>query len=100
MNLIESNIQLIRELCDKHRVRRLFVFGSVLKGTFSNKSDIDFLVDFADVDLKEYADNYFELKEKLEVLLKRPVDLLEEKGVRNPFFREEIDKEKQLIYGE
>ncbi|MEN9348350.1 MAG: hypothetical protein RLZZ77_1861 [Bacteroidota bacterium] len=100
MKLIESNIQLIRELCAKHRVRRLFVFGSVLRDTFSNKSDIDFLVDFADVDLKEYADNYFELKEKLEALLKCPVDLLEEKGIRNPFFREEIEKEKQLIYGE
>jgi predicted nucleotidyltransferase len=99
MNLVELNIEKIKILCAKHKVSKLFVFGSVLKDTFSNESDIDLVVDFEKLDLSEYADNYFDLKDQLESIFKRPVDLLEEKGIRNPFLRKQIDQEKQLIYG-
>lgn len=99
MNLITSNIEQINQLCLKHKVRKLFVFGSVLKHSFTNESDIDLVVDFEKMDLQEYADNYFDLKDQLEYVFKRPVDLLEEKGIRNPFLRQQIDFEKQLIYG-
>ncbi len=99
MNLIELNIKKIKQLCSKHKVKKLFVFGSVLKDSFNNDSDIDLVVDFEKVDLKDYADNYFDLKDKLESIFNRPVDLLEEKAIRNPFLREQIDSEKQLIYG-
>jgi len=99
MNLVELNIEKIKILCAKHKVSKLFVFGSVLKDTFSNESDIDLVVDFEKLDLSEYADNYFDLKDQLESIFKRPVDLLEEKGIRNPFFRKQIDQEKRLIYG-
>ena len=47
----------------------------------------------------EYADNYFDLKEELEAIFNRPVDLLEEKAIQNPFFKKQIDFEKVLIYG-
>jgi predicted nucleotidyltransferase len=99
MNLVELNIEKIKILCAKHKVSKLFVFGSVLKDTFSNESDIDLVVDFELLDLSEYADNYFDLKDQLESIFKRPVDLLEEKGIRNPFLRKQIDQEKRLIYG-
>jgi predicted nucleotidyltransferase len=99
MNLVELHIEKIKSLCIKHKVNKLFVFGSVLKDTFTNESDIDLVVDFDKFDLSDYADNYFDLKDQLESIFNRPVDLLEEKGIRNPFLRERIDKEKLLIYG-
>ena len=99
MNLVELNIEKIKVLCAKHKVSKLFVFGSVLKDTFTNESDIDLVVDFEKLDLYDYADNYFDLKDQLESIFNRPVDLLEEKGIRNPFLRKQIDNEKRLIYG-
>lgn len=99
MNLIERDIDKIRELCSKHRVGKLFVFGSVLTDRFKSDSDIDFIVDFQDVDLYDYADNYFDLKFSLEDLFKRDVDLLEDKAIKNPYLRQSIDSSKQLVYG-
>lgn len=99
MNIIDSNIEKIRLLCVKHKVKRLFVFGSVLTPSFKEKSDIDLIVDFDSIALETYADNYFDLKEAFEKLFHRPVDLLEEQGIRNPYFKSSIDSQKQLIYG-
>jgi uncharacterized protein len=99
MRIVDKNIDQIRALCYKHNVAKLFVFGSVMTDKFSKSSDIDFLVDFSGVDLYNYADNYFDLKASLEKLLKRKVDLLEDKAVKNPYLRESIDSSKQIIYG-
>ena len=99
MNLVEKNIVTIQALCQKHKVGHLFVFGSILTNRFNKSSDIDFIVDFQGVDLYDYADNYFDFKESLEHLLNRPVDLLEDKAVKNPYLRKSIDSSKQLIYG-
>jgi len=99
MNLIERNIDKVADLCTKHQVSRLFVFGSVLTTKFKKDSDIDFVVDFSKIDLYNYADNYFDLKFSLENLFKRNVDLLEEKAIDNPYLRQSIDATKQLIYG-
>ncbi len=98
MNLIESNIDPIRLLCSKHKVNKMYVFGSVLKESFNKDSDIDLIVDFGQIDLVDYADNYFDLKEQLESIFNRPVDLLEEKAIRNSYFKEQVDIEKQLIW--
>jgi len=99
MKIIDKNIDRIRALCYKHKVTRLFVFGSILTDKFKKSSDIDFLVDFEGVDLFDYADNYYDLKSSLESILKRQVDLLEDKAVTNPYLRQSIDSSKQLIYG-
>jgi uncharacterized protein len=99
MSILDTNMNKIHALCNKHRVARLFVFGSVLTDKFKKTSDVDFLVDFAGVDLYEYADNYFDLKYSLEKVLNREIDLLEEKAVKNPFLRQSIDSSKKLIYG-
>ncbi|MEI6347087.1 MAG: nucleotidyltransferase domain-containing protein [Bacteroidota bacterium] len=99
MNIITKNTNSISKICESHKVRTLFVFGSVLTEKFNKNSDIDFIVDFLDVDLYNYANNYFELKKALEKTLKHEVDLLEEKAVKNPYLRSSIDSTKQIIYG-
>ena len=99
MRIIEQNIEKISALCKAHNVARLFVFGSVLNDSLRKDSDIDFLVDFSSIDISQYADNYFDFKFSLEKLFKRKVDLLEDKAVKNPYFRQSIDQSKHLIYG-
>jgi predicted nucleotidyltransferase len=99
MNLINQNIELINKLCKSHKVKRLYAFGSVLTDKFNEQSDVDLIVDFSDIQLLDYADNYFDLKFSLEDALKRSVDLLEEKAIKNPYFKKAIEKNKQLIYG-
>ncbi len=99
MNIIEQKTKDIARLCKIHKVAKLFVFGSALKSTFNENSDIDLIVDFDRVSLEEYADNYFNLKSALEDIFNRPVDLLEEQAIKNPYFRKSVDQEQQLIYG-
>jgi hypothetical protein len=99
MNLIDQNINTIAKLCESHKVNHLYVFGSILTNKFSENSDIDLIVTFKEIELLRYADNYFDFKFSLEDILKRPVDLLEEKAIRNPYFKQSIDKQKKLIYG-
>ncbi len=99
MSIIDRNIEKIKALCSKHKVSRLFVFGSVLTERYNQSSDIDFVVDFSDVDIYNYADNYFDLKNSLENLLNTQIDLLEEKAINNPYLSKSIDSSKQLIYG-
>ncbi len=85
-------------LCQQHKVKTLFVFGSIITDKFRADSDIDFIVDINSNDPIEYAENYFELKFKLEDLLKRPIDLLEQKALRNKYLIQNIDSKKQMIY--
>ena len=99
MKLLELKIDDIVRLCRLHKVSKLFAFGSVLKESFNDESDIDLIVDFDQVPIEDYADNYFDLKYDLESLFNRPVDLLEEQAIRNPYFKREVEKERQLIYG-
>jgi predicted nucleotidyltransferase len=99
MSIIDQNIDKIRDLCNKHKVAHLFAFGSVITDSFKPESDVDLIVDFAGVDLMDYADNYFDLKFSLENLFNRNVDLLEDKAIKNPYLRKSIDSTKQLIYG-
>jgi|WetSurMetagenome_2_1015567.scaffolds.fasta_scaffold20890_2 uncharacterized protein len=98
MNVVERSIDQIISLCKKHKVSRLYIFGSVLTDRFSDDSDIDFLVEFTHVDVQQYFDNYMDFKEKLEALFKRPVDLVENQAIRNPIFRKVVDRDKRLVY--
>jgi predicted nucleotidyltransferase len=98
MNLIEQHKNEIIALCMSHNVSELYLFGSVLTDKFNENSDIDILVQFAGVDLYNYFDNYMDFKEKLEILLKRKIDIVENQAIRNPILRKIIDREKQLIY--
>jgi predicted nucleotidyltransferase len=99
MNEVSRKISSIQNLCLNHRVDKLYLFGSILGTNFRENSDIDFLVKFKNIELLKYADNYFDLKFSLEELFNRPVDLLEEQSIKNPYFLEELNETKQLIYG-
>lgn len=96
--IILHNEDNIRQLCMKYNVRSLFAFGSVTTEEFTNESDIDLLVSFMPMSPEDYADNYFDLADSFEALLKRPVDLVTEKSLRNPFFIESINRTKSKIY--
>ena len=98
MNLIEKNKETLNELCDKHKVQEMYLFGSILSDKFNNSSDIDMLIKFCQIDLLDYFDNYMDLKEKLEQLFNRHIDLVENQAVRNPIFRNVLEREKQLVY--
>lgn len=100
MSLIDQYTRDIQKLCEQHNVRRLYAFGSVITDRFDKDSDVDFIVDFEPLDVSQYADNYFDFKFALEDTLQRPVDLLEEKNIRNPYFRKAIENQRQLIYGQ
>lgn len=101
MKLIEVNLQRIIDLCRKHKVKSLSVFGSILTDRFNDRSDVDMLVDFEPIDHDnfDYVSNYFGLRDALELLFNRKVDLIEEKGLRNKYFIANVNLTKQIIYG-
>lgn len=98
MKLIENNIQKIIDLCKKHKVHKLFVFGSILTNRFNEKSDVDLVVDFNKSEATDYFDNYFDFKYSLEDLLGRKIDLLEEQTIKNPYLKKSVDATKILIF--
>ena len=99
MNFFVQYYPGIIALCKMYKVKRLFAFGSVLTNRFTDKSDIDLVVDFDKEKVDDYFSNFFDLKYALEKLLGRKVDLLEEQAIRNPYLKEDIDMTKKLIYG-
>ncbi len=98
MILIDSNLENINRLCEKHKVKQLYVFGSILTDKFRESSDVDLLIQFGGMNVLDYFDNYMDFKENLENLLGKKVDLIEDQAIRNPVFRKIVDREKQLIY--
>lgn len=104
MKLIELNLQRIIDLCHKHKVRTLSVFGSILTDRFNENSDVDLLVDFEDYDRDnphgfDYVTNFFDLQDSLESLLNRKVDLVVASSLENRYFINNINRNKLLIYG-
>ncbi len=98
MKIINQNINIIKALCHEYKVKAMYVFGSVATDNFNESSDVDLIVKFDEVELGDYADNYFELKYELEKLLQREVDLLEEQAIRNSHLKQQIDATKKLVY--
>ena len=98
MSIIDRHSNTIINLCVSHNVKRLYAFGSVLTENFTDESDIDLIVDFDPMEVGDYADNYFDLKFSLQDIFKRPVDLLEEKALKNPYFRQAIHQHRKVVY--
>jgi predicted nucleotidyltransferase len=98
MTKLDTYLKDIQAICSRHKVSRLYAFGSVLTERFNEDSDVDFIVDFEPFDVFQYADNYYDLKFSLEEILHRPIDLLEEKAIRNPYFQQVVNSKKQLVY--
>ncbi|MBK0382597.1 nucleotidyltransferase domain-containing protein [Pedobacter sp. SD-b] len=99
MEILEKYNLEIKKLCNQYKVKSLYAFGSVLTDNFNSKSDVDLIVDFNSMEVEEYADNYFDFKFALQDILNRSIDLLEEKAIKNPFFKQNVNQLKQLIYG-
>jgi uncharacterized protein len=99
MKISDTHINKIKKLCEKYRVKTFSVFGSVLRNDFNPQSDIDFIVDFNEMDPLVYTDLYFQLKDSLERTLGRKIDLIELRGIKNKIFKNEIENSKVLIYG-
>ncbi len=97
--IIEQNKDSLIELCRKYHVSVLEVFGSAVTDDFNETtSDIDFLVEFDSSVRQNRFDNFFSLLEELRRLFKRPVDLVELGGLRNPYFTESINQTRMKIY--
>ena len=98
MELINKHIKELKNLCVRHNVAEMYVFGSILTDRFLDNSDIDFLVKFSDVEPIEYFDNYMDFKETLQNLFSRNIDLVEIQTVKNPILKRSIDRNKTILY--
>ena len=88
----------IEQVCRRLPVKRLGLFGSAVSRDFSQSSDVDVLVIFDSGENIDLFDSYFSLKEQLEDIFKREVDLLVDRKFRNPILRDSIDKTRVVIY--
>jgi predicted nucleotidyltransferase len=100
IRLLAERREELASLCRKYGVAKLEVFGSATTGEFdAAKSDIDFLVEFLPgQDLGPWLAHYQDLRDELERLLGRRVDLVMAGAVRNPYFIREVDRTRQVIY--
>ena len=88
----------IEKVCRKLPVKRLGLFGSALSQDFSQSSDVDVLVVFESGENIDLFDKYFELKEQLEEVFRREVDLVVDRKFKNPVLRKSIDRTRVVIY--
>ncbi len=97
--LIKEKSREISELCRDFGVESLDVFGSASAETFRNESsDIDFIARFTDRSPGTYLDRYLDFASALERLFGRPVDLMTENAIRNPYFRRAVEATRQNVY--
>lgn len=97
-NLLEARRPAIEALCRRLGVRRLDVFGSAVGAAITSMSDVDILVEFDHSSLSSRFDTYFALKEGLELILERPVDLVTLPAIRNPYFLDEVMRTRENLY--
>lgn len=98
-SLIEEKRQQLERVCRQHHVRRIDLFGSAAGSGFDPaRSDLDFLVAFQDLALEQYADAYFGLLEDLQEVFQRPIDLVVDSAIQNPYFRQAVESTRTPIY--
>ncbi|RIH62956.1 nucleotidyltransferase domain-containing protein [Mariniphaga sediminis] len=98
-NIISSNIEKIRLFFEMHKIERAFIFGSAVTGEFNEESDLDFLVRFQpDLDPLEKGELWWNLHDKLRDFFNREIDIVTENSLKNPYFIEELNETKELIY--
>lgn len=96
---IDQHRDAVAALCQNTGALRLAAFGSAVRDDFdSDRSDLDFLVAFDDLPPARYADSYFALKTGLEALFGRPVDLITDNSLANPYFRAQVTAEARTLY--
>lgn len=98
MSSVTVDRDAIAALCRHYGVRRLAMFGSAASGTFDpTDSDVDFLVEF-EQDTTDGFGSYFGLKEELESLFSRPVDLVMPDALENPYFAASVAASTWELY--
>ena len=96
---VENKLSILIPLFKEHKVARAFLFGSSLSEKFNQNSDVDFLISFkAGLSPLENGELWWNLYDKLRLLFNREIDLVNESSIKNPYFKEEINKTKKLIY--
>ncbi|MBU2602933.1 MAG: nucleotidyltransferase domain-containing protein [Actinobacteria bacterium] len=99
VQMLDDKADSIALMCRKHRVARLYVFGSVLREGFRpGESDVDLLVEFEAMDGYSRAEAYFDMLEELEGLLGTRVDLVMAGAVKNRFVAADIERAKEMLY--
>ncbi len=97
--IIAAKREHVAALCRRHHVRRLDVFGSATSARFNpDTSDLDFLVEFEGLPSGAAFDAYFDLKEDLEALFGRSVDLVSAQKFANPYFAESVTASRESVY--
>jgi len=97
--IVESKRAEVAALCRGYGVRRLELFGSAARDDFdAASSDLDFLVTLGRAEDKSAFDAYFELKDDLEALFGRSVDLVSVGAIRNPYVLASIERDRQLVF--
>lgn len=84
-------------LCQRLHVKRLDLFGSATTEQFGMESDVDVLVEF-DRQVGNLFNRYFELKEELEMIMGRSVDVVVADAIKNPYFRASIEQTRKRLY--
>ncbi len=100
--LIAGKKEEIAAICRRHRVERLEVFGSAARGTDfdANKSDVDFLVEFNTEKTPVTLERYLGMIDDLSSTISREVDLVEDKWIRNPYLKEALNEEREVVFEE
>jgi hypothetical protein len=97
--LVQNNIEKLKQISCEHSVAELFLFGSAASGYFGDQSDLDFAVIFKEqLSPLEHGDAFFALKDDLESLFSREIDLISYRVVKNPIFKSELDRTKISLY--
>lgn len=99
VKILADKLKEIIVICKKHNIDSIAVFGSAARNETNKNSDIDFLVKFSnEINVLDYADNYFSVLEKLEKLIGKKVDLVSVKSLKNPILISEINNSKIELY--
>ena len=85
----------IAAFCRRHHIRRMALFGSILRADFGPESDVDVLVEFAPDHVPGLA--FFAMQAELSQILGRPVDLNTPRFI-SPYFRHQVQAEAQVVY--
>ncbi len=96
---IKDHTTALADMARRHGVSRLDIFGSAATHKFdARRSDLDFLVVFRDDPPGGMARAYFGLLEELQQYFNRPVDLVTERSMQNPYFRQSVNENRRPIY--
>ena len=97
-SVITDNINKIKALCEQHKVKELYAFGSATTDKYNEGSDVDLLYKFDSINIKDYFINFFEFKERFEKLINKKVDLVPYESLQNKYFIESVENSKIKLY--